>query len=173
MRVYFGEAPTTVGWKGLINDPRLDGSFQINEGLRLARRILLRRTRWAALCHRIPRHDHPLNTPPTSDCLGCGLSLHHRTLWSIANWASGPSCPVGFKNGTDGNMRIAVDAIWQPSRRTIFSVTKSGHTAIVATVGKRGLPCDPRGGGKEPTTMRSMSRRPARRSLAGMAARLT
>ncbi len=114
MRVYFEKPRTTIGWKGLINDPHLDGSFSINEGLRIARQLLL------------------------------DLNQVHREL------ASGLSCPVGFKNGTDGNVRIALDAIRAAQVPHHFlSVTKAGHSAIVSTTGNEDCHIILRGG-KQP-----------------------
>ncbi|HTZ00303.1 MAG TPA: 3-deoxy-7-phosphoheptulonate synthase, partial [Rhodocyclaceae bacterium] len=110
MRVYFEKPRTTVGWKGLINDPRLDGSFKINEGLRLARRLL-----WEVNETGLPCATEFLDTITpqyTADLISWG-AIGARTTESQVHreLASGLSCPVGFKNGTDGNIRIAVDAI--------------------------------------------------------------
>jgi 3-deoxy-7-phosphoheptulonate synthase len=135
MRVYFEKPRTTVGWKGLINDPDLDGSFQINRGLRLARELLLDVAELG-----LPAGCEYLDmiTPQyVADLVSWG-AIGARTTESQVHreLASGLSCPVGFKNGTDGNVRIAIDAI-QAARRPhhFLSVTKGGHSAIVATKG--------------------------------------
>ncbi len=146
MRVYFEKPRTRVGWKGLINDPGLDDSFRINDGLRIARGLL--------------RDINALGVPAGSeyldlispqyiaDLVGWGAigartteSQGHREL------ASGLSCPVGFKNGTDGNMQIAVDAICSSSRPHRFlSVTKNGGSAIFTTTGNNDCHVILRGG---------------------------
>ena len=149
MRVYFEKPRTTVGWKGLINDPRLDGSFQINEGLRLVRRILLQTNEMGLPC--ATEFLDTITPQYTADLIAWG-AIGARTTESQVHreLASGLSCPVGFKNGTDGNMRIAVDAIRAAqSPHHFLSVTKSGHTAIVATVGNEDCHVILRGG-KEP-----------------------
>jgi 3-deoxy-7-phosphoheptulonate synthase len=135
MRVYFEKPRTTVGWKGLINDPDLDGSFQINKGLRLARELLLDINELA-----LPAGCEYLDmiTPQyIADLVSWG-AIGARTTESQVHreLASGLSCPVGFKNGTDGNVRIAIDAIKAASQPHHFlSVTKGGHSAIVSTNG--------------------------------------
>src|SRR5258706_13282268 len=135
MRVYFEKPRTTVGWKGLINDPRLDGSFRINEGLRTARRLLLDIAEMG-----LPTATEFLDmiTPQyIADLISWG-AIGARTTESQVHreLASGLSCPVGFKNGTDGNVRIAVDAIKAAaSPHHFLSVTKAGHSAIVSTNG--------------------------------------
>ena len=149
MRVYFEKPRTTVGWKGLINDPRLDGSFSINEGLRVARGLLLDLANLG-----VPAGCEYLDmiTPQyIADLVSWGAigartteSQIHREL------ASGLSCPVGFKNGTDGNVRIAVDALRAAAAPHHFlSVTKGGHSAIVSTAGNEDCHVILRGG-KEP-----------------------
>jgi 3-deoxy-7-phosphoheptulonate synthase len=149
MRVYFEKPRTTVGWKGLINDPRLDNSFRINEGVRLARKVL----------HDINDLGMPCGTEfldtitpqYTADLIAWG-AIGARTTESQVHreLASGLSCPVGFKNGTDGNVRIAVDAIRAAaSPHHFLSVTKTGHTAIVSTIGNEDCHVILRGG-KEP-----------------------
>jgi 3-deoxy-7-phosphoheptulonate synthase len=149
MRVYFEKPRTTVGWKGLINDPYLDDSFQINDGLRMARK-LLRDVNDLGM----PAGTEYLDmiTPQyVADLIAWGAigartteSQIHREL------ASGLSCPVGFKNGTDGNLRIAMDAIRAAAKPHHFlSVTKSGHSAIVHTAGNPDCHVILRGG-KEP-----------------------
>jgi 3-deoxy-7-phosphoheptulonate synthase len=149
MRVYFEKPRTTVGWKGLINDPRLDGSFQINEGLSTSRRLLLELNEMG-----IPagvEYLDVISPQYIADLVSWGAigartteSQIHREL------ASGLSCPVGFKNGTDGNMRIAVDAIRTSQHPHHFlSVTKEGHSAIVSTMGNEDCHVILRGG-KQP-----------------------
>lgn len=135
MRVYFEKPRTTVGWKGLINDPNLDGSFDINHGLRVARGLLL------DLAHMgLPAGTEFLDTISPqyiADCIAWGAigartteSQIHREL------ASGLSMPVGFKNGTGGSVQIAIDAIGSASKPHHFlSVTKQGVSAIVSTKG--------------------------------------
>lgn len=135
MRVYFEKPRTTVGWKGLINDPGLDNSFDINRGVRLARKLLLEVTEIG-----LPTATEFLDmiTPQYfADLISWG-AIGARTTESQVHreLASGLSCPVGFKNGTDGNVKIAVDAIKSASASHHFlSVTKAGHSAIVCTAG--------------------------------------
>jgi 3-deoxy-7-phosphoheptulonate synthase len=149
MRVYFEKPRTTVGWKGLINDPKLDGSFQINEGLRLARRLLLDLNELG-----LPAGCEFLDmiTPQyVADLVSWG-AIGARTTESQVHreLASGLSCPVGFKNGTDGNVRIALDAIRAAQAPHHFlSVTKAGHSAIVSTAGNEDCHVILRGG-KQP-----------------------
>jgi 3-deoxy-7-phosphoheptulonate synthase len=135
MRVYFEKPRTTVGWKGLINDPRLDDSFRINEGLRLARRILLE-VNALGVCAGTEYLD--MITPQyIADLIAWG-AIGARTTESQVHrqLASGLSCPVGFKNGTDGDIGIAVDAIRAAAVPHHFmGVTKGGHSAIVHTTG--------------------------------------
>jgi 3-deoxy-7-phosphoheptulonate synthase len=149
MRVYFEKPRTTVGWKGLINDPRLDNTFRINEGIRLARKILLEINELDLPC--ATEFLDTITPQYTADLIAWG-AIGARTTESQVHreLASGLSCPVGFKNGTDGNMRIAVDAIRSAnSPHHFLSVTKSGHTAIVSTVGNEDCHVILRGG-KEP-----------------------
>lgn len=149
MRVYFEKPRTTVGWKGLINDPHLDGSFDINFGLRQARKLLLELNNLG-----IPASTEFLDmiTPQYyADLISWG-AIGARTTESQVHreLASGLSCPVGFKNGTDGNLKIAIDAIGAASHPHHFlSVTKSGHSAIVHTTGNPDCHVILRGG-KEP-----------------------
>ena len=146
MRVYFEKPRTTVGWKGLINDPRLDNTFRINEGLRLARRILLEINELDLPC--ATEFLDTITPQYTADLIAWG-AIGARTTESQVHreLASGLSCPVGFKNGTDGNMRIAVDAIRSAnSPHHFLSVTKSGHTAIVSTMGNEDCHVILRGG---------------------------
>ncbi len=135
MRVYFEKPRTTVGWKGLINDPDLDGSFRINEGLRIARRLLLdvNELGLPAGCEFLD-----IITPQyISDLVAWG-AIGARTTESQVHreLASGLSCPIGFKNGTDGNVRVAVEAVRAASHPHHFlAVTKQGRSAIAATSG--------------------------------------
>ena len=146
MRVYFEKPRTTVGWKGLINDPYLDNSFRINEGVRLARKLL-----WEINELGLPAGTEFLDmiTPQyIADLISWG-AIGARTTESQVHreLASGLSCPVGFKNGTDGNVRIAVDAIKAAqSPHHFLSVTKAGHSAIVSTRGNEDCHAILRGG---------------------------
>jgi 3-deoxy-7-phosphoheptulonate synthase len=148
MRVYFEKPRTTVGWKGLINDPNLDGSFDIDNGLRLARSLLLEINNLG-----LPAGSEFLDmTTPQyfADLVSWG-AIGARTTESQVHreLASGLSCPVGFKNGTDGNVRIALDAVKSASQPHHFlAVTKSGHSAIAATTGNDDCHIILRGGSK-------------------------
>jgi 3-deoxy-7-phosphoheptulonate synthase len=149
MRVYFEKPRTTVGWKGLINDPRLDNSFRINEGLRLARGLLLEINDLGLPC--ATEFLDTITPQYTADLIAWG-AIGARTTESQVHreLASGLSCPVGFKNGTDGNIRIAIDAIRAAqSPHHFLSVTKAGHSAIVSTGGNEDCHVILRGG-KEP-----------------------
>jgi 3-deoxy-7-phosphoheptulonate synthase len=146
MRVYFEKPRTTVGWKGLINDPRLDGSFRINEGLRLARGLLLAINELGLPC--ATEFLDTITPQYTGDLIAWG-AIGARTTESQVHreLASGLSCPVGFKNGTDGNVRIAIDAIRAAqSPHHFLSVTKGGHSAIVSTAGNEDCHLILRGG---------------------------
>ncbi len=135
MRVYFEKPRSTVGWKGLINDPNLDGSFEINRGLGLARKLLLDLNELG-----VPAGTEFLDliSPQyIADLVSWGAigartteSQGHREL------ASGLSCPVGFKNATDGSIKVAIDAIHAAARPHVFmSLTKDGRSAIFSTRG--------------------------------------
>ena len=146
MRVYFEKPRTTVGWKGLINDPHLDGSFAINEGVRLARKLL-----WEVNELGLPAATEFLDmiTPQYLADLICWGAIGARTTESQVHreLASGLSAPIGFKNGTDGNIRIATDAIQSASRGHHFlSVHKNGQVAIVNTKGNKDCHVILRGG---------------------------
>lgn len=135
MRVYFEKPRTTVGWKGLINDPDLDGSFNINKGLRVARG-LLRDINKLGLPAGVEFLD-VISPQYIADLVAWG-AIGARTTESQVHreLASGLSCPVGFKNGTSGDIKIAADAVGAASHPHHFlSVTKQGDTAIVATRG--------------------------------------
>jgi len=149
MRVYFEKPRTTVGWKGLINDPDLDDSFLINKGLRLARRLLLDINETG-----VPAATEYLDlmSPQyVSDLISWG-AIGARTTESQVHreLASGLSCAVGFKNGTDGTFKIAIDAIGSASQPHHFlSLTKTGHSAIFTTAGNEDCHIILRGG-KQP-----------------------
>jgi 3-deoxy-7-phosphoheptulonate synthase len=150
MRVYFEKPRTTVGWKGLINDPDLDSSFNINKGLRVARRLLLEVSGMG-----VPAATEYLDliSPQyISDLIAWGAigartteSQGHREL------ASGVSCPIGFKNSTDGTIKIAIDAIGAAmSPHHFLSLTKTGHSAIFSTTGNEDVHIILRGGNDRP-----------------------
>ncbi|MGZ0018138.1 3-deoxy-7-phosphoheptulonate synthase AroG [Nitrosomonas sp. wSCUT-2] len=148
MRVYFEKPRTTIGWKGLINDPDLDNSFHINKGLRMARRLLLDLNTIG-----MPSATEYLDliSPQYLSDLISWAAIGARTTESQGHreLASGVSCPIGFKNGTYGNLNIAIDAIAAASRPHHFlSVTKEGHTAIFATKGNEDCHIILRGGRK-------------------------
>ena len=146
MRVYFEKPRTTVGWKGFINDPNLDESFDINKGLRLSRKLLLDINEMGLAA--ATEYLDLISPQYFADLIAWGAigartteSQSHRQL------ASGLSCPVGFKNGTDGNIRIAVDAIKAAAAPHHFlSVTKGGHSAIFSTAGNEDCHIILRGG---------------------------
>ncbi|MBE0492974.1 MAG: 3-deoxy-7-phosphoheptulonate synthase [Thiomicrospira sp.] len=150
MRVYFEKPRTTVGWKGLINDPDLNETFQINKGLEWARGFLVDVNNLG-----VPAATEFLDliSPQyVSDLISWGAigartteSQGHREL------ASGLSCPVGFKNGTDGGFKVAVDAIRAANKPHIFlSLTKTGHSAIFSTTGNQDCHVILRGGNSGP-----------------------
>jgi 3-deoxy-7-phosphoheptulonate synthase len=150
MRVYFEKPRTTVGWKGLINDPRLDGSFAINEGLGLGRALLLDLANLGlgAGCEFLDTI-----TPQFIADLVTWGAIGARTTESQVHreLASGLSMPVGFKNGTDGSVQIAVDAVRAASHPHQFlSVTKQGLAAIVVTKGNDACHVILRGGHRRP-----------------------
>ncbi|HWI79599.1 MAG TPA: 3-deoxy-7-phosphoheptulonate synthase [Ramlibacter sp.] len=146
MRVYFEKPRTTVGWKGLINDPYLDESFRIDEGLRIARQLLIEINRLG-----LPAGSEFLDVISPQyigDLISWG-AIGARTTESQVHreLASGLSAPIGFKNGTDGNIRIATDAIQAAARGHHFlSVHKNGQVAIVQTNGNKDCHVILRGG---------------------------
>ncbi len=146
MRVYFEKPRTTVGWKGLINDPYLDESYRIDEGLRIARQLLIEINRLG-----VPAGSEFLDVISPQyigDLISWG-AIGARTTESQVHreLASGLSAPIGFKNGTDGNIRIATDAIQSASRGHHFlSVHKNGQVAIVDTKGNKDCHVILRGG---------------------------
>src|ERR1700682_1518011 len=149
MRVYFEKPRTTVGWKGFINDPHLDETFDINEGIRLARKLLLDINELGVPCG--TEFLDLISPQYIADLIAWGAigartteSQSHRQL------ASGLSCPVGFKNGTDGSIRIAVDAFRAAAAPHAFmGMTKTGQAAIFETVGNEDCHVILRGG-KQP-----------------------
>jgi 3-deoxy-7-phosphoheptulonate synthase len=150
MRVYFEKPRTTVGWKGSINDPDLDSSFNINKGLRIARKVLLDVNELG-----VPAATEYLDliTPQyVSDLISWG-AIGARTTESQVHreLASGLSCPVGFKNATDGSVAIAIDAIGAAmSPHHFLSLTKAGHSAIFSTSGNEDAHLILRGGSSRP-----------------------
>lgn len=172
MRVYFEKPRTTVGWKGLINDPYLDNSFKINDGLRAARELLARINELG-----LPAGTEYLDmiSPQyIADLISWG-AIGARTTESQVHreLASGLSCPVGFKNGTDGNVKIAVDAIKAASQPHHFlSVTKGGHSAIVSTAGNTDCHVILRGGKAPNYDAQSVDAACSAIRQAGLAARL-
>ena len=146
MRVYFEKPRTTVGWKGLINDPYLDESYRIHEGLRIARQLLLDINRQG-----VPAASEFLDviSPQYIGDLIAWGAIGARTTESQVHreLASGLSAPVGFKNGTDGNIKIAIDAIQAAARPHHFlSVHKNGQVSIVETKGNKDCHVILRGG---------------------------
>ena len=172
MRVYFEKPRTTVGWKGLINDPNLDGTFEINAGLKLARRLLLELNELG-----LPAGTEFLDliSPQyIADLVSWGAigartteSQGHREL------ASGLSCPVGFKNSTDGSLGIAIDAIRASRRPHVFmSVTKEGRSAIFTTAGNDDTHVILRGGSRPNYDTESVNMAAEQMEAAGLQPRL-
>ncbi|RCS56756.1 3-deoxy-7-phosphoheptulonate synthase AroG [Parvibium lacunae] len=172
MRVYFEKPRTTIGWKGLINDPDLDNSFKINKGLRVARELLLNINDLG-----LPASTEFLDmiTPQyIADLIAWG-AIGARTTESQVHreLASGLSCPVGFKNGTDGNLKIACDAIKAASHPHHFlSVTKGGHSAIVSTNGNEDCHVILRGGKQPNYDAASVNQAAEELAKSGLAARI-
>ena len=172
MRVYFEKPRTTVGWKGFINDPHLDETFDMNEGIRLARKLLLEVNEIGVPC--ATEFLDLISPQYIADLIAWGAigartteSQSHRQL------ASGLSCPVGFKNGTDGNIRIAVDAIKAAAARHHFiSVTKSGHVAVFKTAGNEDCHVILRGGKTPNYGAQSVDAACTELAAAGLAQRL-
>jgi 3-deoxy-7-phosphoheptulonate synthase len=172
MRVYFEKPRTTVGWKGFINDPRLDGSFAINEGLRLARKLLLEINRLGLPCG--TEFLDLLSPQYISDLIAWGAigartteSQTHRQL------ASGLSCPVGFKNGTDGSIKVAVDALRAAAAPHAFmGMTKTGQAAIFETIGNEDCHVILRGGKHPNYDAASVEAASSELAAAGLAAHL-
>jgi 3-deoxy-7-phosphoheptulonate synthase len=172
MRVYFEKPRTTVGWKGLINDPNLDGSCNINQGLRIGRQLLLELNEMGmpAGCEFLD-----MITPQyIADLVSWG-AIGARTTESQVHreLASGLSCPVGFKNGTDGNVKIALDAIRAAHAPHHFlSVTKAGHSAIVSTTGNEDCHVILRGGNRPNYDAESVDGAARNLASAGIPARI-
>ncbi len=173
MRVYFEKPRTTVGWKGLINDPRLDGSFAVNDGLAIARGLLVRLAQKG-----VPAATEFLDTITPqfiADTVAWG-AIGARTTESQVHreLASGLSMPVGFKNGTDGDVQIAMDAVRAARHPHCFlSVTKQGLTAIVSTRGNDACHVILRGGKARPNYgEQDVAQVAARLDAAGLPARV-
>ena len=173
MRVYFEKPRTTVGWKGLINDPNLDDSFEINQGLRVARKLLLDLNESG-----MPAGTEYLDliSPQyVADLVSWG-AIGARTTESQVHreLSSGLSCPVGFKNATDGGLQVAVDAIGSAMNPHHFlSVTKEGKSAIFSTAGNKDCHIILRGGSDEPNySPESIDLASALLEKSGLAARI-
>jgi len=169
MRVYFEKPRTSLGWKGLINDPHLDGSFDINHGLMLARKLLV-----AINDLGVPAAHEFLDliTPQYFADLVSWGAIGARTTESQGHrqLASGLSCPVGFKNGTDGDVQIAIDAIRAARSPHVFlSLTKAGHAAIFSTAGNEDCHVILRGGRKPNYDAESVAQTMQRLAAAGIA----
>ena len=150
MRVYFEKPRTTIGWKGLINDPQLDGSYAINDGLHTARQLLLDLNRKGLPC--ATEFLDIISPQYIADLVAWG-AIGARTTESQVHreLASGLSCPIGFKNGTDGNVKIAADAIRSASQKHHFlAVNKEGKAVISATRGNKACHIILRGGNGQP-----------------------
>ena len=150
MRVYFEKPRTTVGWKGLINDPHLNNSFAINEGLRIARGLLRDLVEMGLAAG--TEYLDPITPQYVGDLVSWG-AIGARTTESQVHrqLASGLSCPIGFKNSTLGSVQVAVDAVGSARSPHIFlSVTKRGHSAIFSTKGNDDCHIILRGGGAGP-----------------------
>ena len=172
MRVYFEKPRTTVGWKGLINDPDLDNSFQINKGLHLARKLLSDLADMG-----LPSGTEYLDliSPQYSADLVSWGAIGARTTESQTHreLTSGLSCPVGFKNATDGDIQVAVDAIRSASQPHRFlSVTKQGHSAIFETTGNEDCHIILRGGKHPNYDMFSVQDAEAMLAKAGLPAQI-
>src|SRR5437763_13898808 len=173
MRVYFEKPRTTVGWKGLLNDPHLDGTFAINEGLRKARRFLLDLADMGLPvgCEFLD----PISPQYTSDTVSWG-AIGARTTESQVHreLASGMSMPIGFKNGTDGGVQVACDAVRAAAHPHRFlGVTEQGLAAIVATRGNQDCHVILRGGEGGPNyDAMSVQKAAAALKTAGVAPRL-
>lgn len=148
MRVYFEKPRTTVGWKGLINDPKLDGSRDINSGLRQARELLLAINELGIAC--ATEFLDPIVPQYISDLVGWA-AIGARTTESQTHreMASGLSMPVGFKNATDGDLQIAIDGMFASQRSHSFlGIDETGHTCVVRTRGNPDVHLVMRGGAK-------------------------
>lgn len=172
MRVYFEKPRTTIGWKGLINDPGLDGSFRIDDGLRIARQLLKQINDRG-----MPAGGEFLDTISPQyigDLISWG-AIGARTTESQVHreLASGASAPIGFKNGTDGNIRIATDAILSAARPHHFlGIHKNGQVAIVETTGNSDCHVILRGGRKPNYDAASVAEACAQLAASGLMPRL-
>jgi len=172
MRVYFEKPRTTVGWKGLINDPNLDDSYEINKGLRLARQLLVDVNEMG-----VPAATEFLDliTPQyLADLISWG-AIGARTTESQVHreLASGLSCPVGFKNSTDGKLKVAVDALRAASiPHSFLSLTKQGHSAIFTTTGNNDVHIILRGGTRPNYDAHSVSEAAAKLEAANLPQRI-
>jgi 3-deoxy-7-phosphoheptulonate synthase len=172
MRVYFEKPRTIVGWKGLINDPTLDGSFEINRGLRLARKLLLDVNELG-----VPAGTEFLDLVTGqyfADLISWG-AIGARTVESQGHreLASGLSCPVGFKNATNGTLKVAIDAMRAAAHPHIFlSPTKGGRTAIFSTLGNRDTHVILRGGAQPNYDMQHVEAAAAEMQAAGLEPRV-
>jgi 3-deoxy-7-phosphoheptulonate synthase len=173
MRVYFEKPRTTIGWKGLINDPYLDQSYKINDGLRLARHLLLDLAEMG-----VPTGTEFLDmiSPQYIAGLVSWGAIGARTTESQVHrqLVSGVSCPVGFKNGTSGNVQIAIDAILSAAHSHSFlGLTKTGQSAILVTRGNPDCHIILRGGrGTVNYTAESVAETAAQMEKAGLAPRI-
>ena len=172
MRVYFEKPRTTVGWKGLINDPHLDGSFEINKGLHTARKLLLDLNEMG-----IPAATEFLDlvSPQYVAELVSWGAIGARTTESQVHreLASGLSCPVGFKNATDGSLGVAVDAVRSAFHpHNFLSLTKEGHSAIFSTSGNDDCHIILRGGTRPNYDAASVADAVSRLQAAGLPPRI-
>jgi 3-deoxy-7-phosphoheptulonate synthase len=172
MRVYFEKPRTTVGWKGLINDPYLDRSFRINDGLRIARELLCRINAAGVPCG--SEYLDLMSPPYLADLISWG-AIGARTTESQVHreLASGLPSPIGFKNSTDGNVAVAIDAIKAASEPHDFlSLTNDGRVAITSTTGNGDCHVVLRGGVRPNYDAASVDQACARLSAAGLPARV-
>ena len=172
MRVYFEKPRTTVGWKGLINDPDLNDSCHINRGILIARELLLDINNIGVPA--ATEYLDPITPQYVADLISWG-AIGARTTESQVHreLASGLSCPVGFKNGTDGTLKVAVDAIGAASRpHNFLSLTKEGHSAIFSTTGNDDCHIILRGGKQPNYDAASVQQAAKELESAGLAPRL-
>ena len=172
MRTYFEKPRTTVGWKGLVNDPGIDGSFRINDGLHIARRLLLQLNEMGMPVG--TEFLDPISPQYIADLVTWG-AIGARTTESQVHreLASGLSCPIGFKNGTDGSVQVAVDAVLAASHPHHFlGVTKAGGVAVIATAGNPDCHIILRGGRQPNYDAAAIEDAASRMVKAGLAPRL-
>ena len=168
MRTYFEKPRTTVGWKGLVNDPGLDGSFRINDGLHIARRLLLALNELGMPVG--TEFLDPISPQYIADLVAWG-AIGARTTESQVHreLASGLSCPIGFKNGTEGSVQVAVDAVLAARHPHHFlGVTKAGGVAVIATAGNPDCHVILRGGRQPNYDARTIDDSAARMTKAGL-----